>query len=486
VLTDTILPEGLTVPNLTRPDAAARTLATVCAATAILMLDVAVLNTALPRVARDLHAGFSGLQWVIDAYAVFLAATVLTAGSIADRVGRKRSFLAGVAVFIACSLACALAGSIGVLDVFRALQGIGGAIMFTTSLALLGEAFPGAKDRAAALGVYGASIGASFAIGPLAGGALTSAFSWRAVFLVNIPIGLGCIWGALGIRESKNPDARRPDWTGQAVLATGLFLLVLGLLRGNTDGWATPHIVAELAAAIFLLGAFLVIEARVKEPMLPLSLFKSCSFTGAQVAAFAISGSMFAIFLYVGLYLQDVLRLSPVQAGLVYLPGTVLMFIVSGATASLHGRVSTRSLVIAGLVLVSLGLLACLPAGSSSSWQAIEPGLLIASAGVGMFNPALSGLVLSEAPEGQSALAAGINDTFRQIGLALGIAALGAFISSRSGSGYVSGFHTALIVSSVVAAAGAAAAYLLLHARPSQDHQAVGVTFPEHDAVIRH
>jgi MFS family permease len=183
-------------------------------------------------------------------------------------------FLAGLVVFIGCSLACALAGSIGVLDVFRALQGIGGAIMFTTSLALLGEAFPGAKDRAAALGVYGASIGASFAIGPLAGGALTSAFSWRAVFLVNIPIGLLCIYGALGIRESRNPNSRRPDWTGQAVLATGLFLLVLGLLRGNTNGWATPHIIAELAASIVLLGAFLVIEVRSPDTTPPYDIEK--------------------------------------------------------------------------------------------------------------------------------------------------------------------------------------------------------------------
>jgi EmrB/QacA subfamily drug resistance transporter len=430
------------------------------------MLDVAVLNTSLPKVAADLHSGLSSLQWVIDAYAVALAATVLTAGSIADRIGRRVSFLIGIALFVASSLGCATADSMSMLNGFRALQGVGAAIMFPTSLALLSDAFPDAGARARALGVYGASIGASFAIGPLIGGALTSAFTWRAVFIVNVPIGILCILGALAIEESRDPRARRPDWPGQASLGTGVFLLVLGLLRGNADGWTSPHIVIELITAGVLLAGFIVIEPRVAQPMLPLSLFRSRSFTAVQIAAFSISASMFAVFLYVGLYLQDVVGLSPVQAGLVYLPGTTLMFMVSGVTAAMHGRVRARTLVLAGLFLVSLGLIASVVAGQTSSWLAIQPGLLLSCLGAGLFNPALSQLVLTEAPPGQTALATGVNDTARQIGIALGTAGLGAIIANSGNGGYVAGFHTALLVSGVVAVVGGIVVAILLPGRP--------------------
>src|SRR3954466_13676131 len=317
------------------------TLAVVCLATAMLMLDIAVVNTALGHIASDLHAGLGGLQWVIDAYTVALASVVLSAGSISDRLGRRRVFAIGMALFTAASLACALAGSIGMLDAARAVQGIGGAILFAGSLAILGDAFPDAKERTGALAIYGATIGASFAIGPLVGGALTSGLDWQWIFLVNIPLGIVCIWiTRVHVRESRDPRARRVDIPGQVALGSGLFLLVLALLRGNEEGWGSTPIVAALAAAAVLLVAFVVIEHRVEEPMLPLGLFRNRNFAGAQVAAAAISATFFAIFLYVTLYLQQVLGLTAIEAGLVYLPATIVMFVVSGATSAVGEKVS--------------------------------------------------------------------------------------------------------------------------------------------------
>ena len=294
------------------------TLAVVCLSTAMLMLDIAVVNTALAQIARDLHSGLSGVQWVVDAYTIALATVVLSAGSLADRLGRRRIFAWGMALFTATSMVCSLATSIGVLDGARALQGIGAAMMFASSLAILTDAFPRGHERAKAFAAYGATIGAAFAIGPLVGGALTSAVSWRAVFYVNLPLGLATIAAAfVWVRESHDPSPRKLDWRGQATLTTGVFLLVLALLRANTDGWSSPRILLELAGGAALLGLFLFIERRVDEPMLPLRYFRRRDFSAAQLAAFSISASFFAIFLYTTLYLQEVLGLSPIETGLV-------------------------------------------------------------------------------------------------------------------------------------------------------------------------
>src|SRR3954451_19479091 len=233
------------------------TLVVVCAATAMLMLDIAVVNTALSRIAEDLHADLGGLQWVVDAYTLALATTVLTAGSLADRFGRRRLFSAGLAIFTVTSGLCALATDIAFLNIVRAAQGIGAAVMFAVSLAILANAFPQAQERAKALAAYGATIGGSFAIGPLVGGALTSGLDWQWIFLINIPIGAAAIWiTRTYVHESRDPHAPRVDWLGQATLAAGLFLLVLGLLRGNEDGWGSTAIVAELAGAAVLLALF--------------------------------------------------------------------------------------------------------------------------------------------------------------------------------------------------------------------------------------
>jgi EmrB/QacA subfamily drug resistance transporter len=447
------------------------TLVVVCAATAMLMLDIAVVNTALSKIAGDLHTGLSGLQWVVDAYTLALASTVLTAGALADRFGRRRLFTYGLILFTGASLLCALAGDIAFLNAARAIQGVGGAILFAVSLALLANAFPDPKQRMGALAAYGATIGASFAIGPLVGGALTSGFGWRAIFLVNLPLGLACLAITRAqVAESKDPSARRVDLAGLLTFTGGLFLLILALLRGNEDGWGSTAIVAELCGAIALLAAFVAVELRVREPMLPLRLFRSGAFTGAQVGAFAISASLFAVYFYLTLYLQQVLGLSAIEAGLVYLPGTIIQFFASGATSTLGDRVSPRTLISGGLALVGIGLGLMTLGQADSSWTIALPGSLVAMFGTGLFNPAVSGVALASVPERQSGLAAGVNDTFRQAGIAVGVAALGALIPTGAALGggdpvaYVSGLHDALWVCVAVCAVGAVACWALLRA----------------------
>jgi EmrB/QacA subfamily drug resistance transporter len=455
------------------------TLAVVCAATAILMLDIAVVNTALSAIAADLDTGLHGLQWVVDAYTLALAAVVLTAGSLADRFGRRRAFAFGLVVFTLASGACAAAGSIELLNAARAVQGLGAAILFATSLALLADAFPSERERTGALAAYGATIGASFAIGPALGGVLTSALDWRWVFLVNLPIGIVALAVTLReVRESRDPRAPRVDVPGLVTLTAGLFALVFGLLRGNEDGWGSGIIIAALTGAAVLLGAFVAIQARSSHPMLPLHLLRSRTFTGAQLTAFAISGSFFAIYLYCAIYLQSVLGMSAIEAGLVFVPSTLVMVVVSGATAQLNRRVHPGLLISGGLLLVAAGMAMMTAAEVDSSWMALVPGITVALIGTGLFNPSVSAVALSSVPAEQSGLAAGINDTFRQAGIAIGVAALGALIPTgdllRGGSAtdYVDGMHTALLAGAALAAAGAIAGALLIGRRSTVDASA--------------
>lgn len=458
------------MPAATRARSAP-TIAVACLATAMLMLDISVVNTALSDMAAGLGTGLSGLQWVVDAYTLPLAATVLTFGALADRIGRRRAFVAGLALFTVASAACGLAGGTGQLIAARTVQGVGASILFATALALIAQACPSPAERVKALAVYGATIGGAFAIGPFVGGALTSAFGWRAIFLANVPIGLLALWIAVRrVEESRDPHARGVDWAGQATLIGGLFLLVLGLLRGKEDGWGSPAIVAMLAGAVALLAAFVVVEWRSREPMLPLRLLRQPAFAGPQIAVFALSGSFFAIFLYLTLYLQTVLGLSPIETGLVYLPGTVVMFLVAGATAQLGTRIAPGVLVTAGLVLVTAGMAAFLLLGTGSSWTAVLPAELLACVGMGIFNPAASALALAALPEHQSGLAVGANDTFRQTGVAVGIAGLGTLVPASAALGgdpaaYVAGLHDAALAGAALAAAGAIATWLLLVAR---------------------
>jgi EmrB/QacA subfamily drug resistance transporter len=408
------------------------TLIAVCVATFMLLLDVSVVNVALPSIRRDLHASFSDLQWLVDAYALSLAAFVLTSGSLADRLGRRRVFTAGLVVFTGASAVCALSTGPTMLNCARALQGAGGAAMFAVSLALLAQEFRG-RERAAATSVYGATIAAAIAAGPLVGGALTTAFGWQSIFVINIPIGIAAlVITSRHVAESRDPASRGVDWAGTVCFSAANALLVLALIRGNEDGWGSAAVLGALIVAALLLGAFVAIESRADQPMLPLRYFRNHAFTGTQIAAFAVSASMFALYLYITLYIQNILGHTALETGLIYLPSTIVSLAVAGGTAALMARVPARALLSAGLAITGLGMAMMSGRADGDTWTALLPGFVLAGIGVGLLNPVIANLALSTVPEEHSGVASGINDTFRQVGIATGVAGLGAVFLARA------------------------------------------------------
>jgi EmrB/QacA subfamily drug resistance transporter len=408
------------------------TLLAVSVGTFMLLLDITVVNTALPSIEKDLSASFTDVQWVIDAYTLSLAALVLTAGSLADRLGRRAVFAVGLGIFSAASLAAGLAPDATFLNISRAIQGIGGAAMFAVSLALVAQEFAPGRERATAMGIYGATIGVAVAVGPLVGGAITSGLGWRWVFFLNVPIGVAATVVTFAkLRESRNPNATRIDWLGLVTFSTALVMLVLGLLRGNDDGWGSPVIVGLFAGAAAMLTAFAVIEQRVAEPMLPLGLFRRRAFTGVQLAAAAVSASLFALFLYLTLYLQNYLGYSPLQAGLRYLPITLVPFLVAPLAVALMSRVHARVLMAGSLAAIGGGLLLMSGLTPSDGWTALLPGFILAGIGVGLLNPVIADVAVSVVEKERSGMAAGINDTFRQVAIAVGVAAWGAIFLGR-------------------------------------------------------
>jgi EmrB/QacA subfamily drug resistance transporter len=408
------------------------TLFAVSVATFMLLLDITVVNTALPAIQHDLDASFTDLQWVIDAYTLSLAALVLTAGVLADRLGRRRVFAAGLIIFTGASLLAGFAGDPTFLNITRAVQGIGGAIMFAVSLALIAQEFPAGRERGTAMGVYGATIGIAVATGPLVGGALTEWIGWESIFFLNVPIGAAAIAITYTkLRETRDPNASRIDWAGLVTFSTALFLLVLGLLRGNEEGWGSTLIVALLGGAGVLLAVFLAIETRVKQPMLPLQLFRKPAFTGVQLAAAGVSASMFALFLYLTFYLQGYLGHDPIEAGLRYLPLTVTNFFVAAAAGAFITKVPARVMLALGLSMTGAALLLMGGLTPTDEWTALLPGFILAGAGIGLINPVIADVAVSVVPKEQSGMAAGINDTFRQVGIAIGIAAWGAIFLGR-------------------------------------------------------
>ncbi|HEY5250870.1 MAG TPA: MFS transporter [Acidimicrobiales bacterium] len=443
------------------------TLIAVCGATFMLLVDVTIVQVALPTLQRDLHASFADLEWVISAYALSLAALILTQGTLADRFGRKRIFVAGLTIFTLASLVCGLANSATFLIVGRAVQGIGGAAMFATSLALIGQDFRG-PERGTAIAAWGATVGGAVAVGPLVGGALTSGLGWRWIFFVNIPIGIATL--AVSLTRMVNisdPGSKRLDVAGLITFSGALFLLVLGLTRGNDDGWSSSFILTLLSASAALLAAFVFAEFHQERPMFDLSLFRKPAFTGVSLATFAIGAGMFAMLTYLTLYLQDLLGLSPFQGGLRLLPLTVMCFVVPLATRTLAERVPPGASLGAGLLLSSLGLALMHGVAADSSWTTLLAGLLVAGLGIGIANPAIAKIALGVVSPERSGMASGISNTFRIGGLATGVAALGALFQGRLASSLSHTIgHPAQALAGAVSAEGTkgADAQMLAHA----------------------
>jgi EmrB/QacA subfamily drug resistance transporter len=431
------------------------TLLATCVAMFMLLLDITIVNVALPEIQRDLDASFSDLQWVVDAYALTLASLLLTAGSLGDRIGRRRVFTIGFGIFTVASLACGLATDPTMLNLFRAVQGIGAAGMLATTLALIAQEFHG-PERATAFGIWGATIGGAVAIGPLVGGALTDAFGWEWIFFVNVPIGIAAI--ALSLRklgESRAPDAEPVDWSGVGTFSASLFLLVFALVRGNAEGWSSFQITGSLAGAVLLMLAFLAIQLRSSHPMLELALFRKPAFVGVSLVSFALHAGMFAMFLYITIYVQSVLGFDALEAGVRFLPITLLSFFAAPIAGRLLNRIPARIFFGAGMGLVGLGLLLMHGVSVDSEWTALLAGFLVAGVGIGMTNPAIGSVAVGVVEPAKAGMASGINNTFRQVGIATGIAALGAVFQSDIASRLPNGSHGA---AEGVASAGPAAA----------------------------
>ncbi|HEY3006262.1 MAG TPA: MFS transporter [Kribbellaceae bacterium] len=411
------------------------TLVVTCLAIFMLLVDITIVNVALPAIAKDLDANFSDLQWVIDAYALTLAGLLLTAGTLADRFGRRMVFAVGLVLFTLSSVACALAPTALALILARGVQGVGGAVLFPVSLALLAQDFTG-RDRATAFGIWGATTGAAVAVGPLVGGALTDGLSWPWIFYLNVPVGAVAVWITLRyVRETKDPHPSGVDWGGTVTFTAALFCLVLALIRANDEGWGSTLIVSLFVATTVLLVAFVVIEARLGDgAMFDLRLSRNQAFNGTSIAAFALSASMFAMFLYLTLYMQTILGFGPFAAGLRFLPVTVLSFFCAAASGRLTEHVPMRYLMAGGLTAVGVALLLMRGLGAASEWTALLPGMLLAGVGIGLINPALASASIGVVPPQRSGMGSGINSTFRQVGIATGIAALGAIFQSVIGT----------------------------------------------------
>ncbi|MFG3689417.1 MFS transporter [Micromonospora sp. NPDC047740] len=406
-------------------------LTAVCLGTFMLLLDLTIVNVALPDIQASLGASFSDVQWVVDAYALTLAALLLTAGSLADLFGRRRLYVIGLVVFTAASALCGVAQSPLMLELSRGLQGIGGAIMFSVSLALLANAFRGA-ERGTAFGIWGALAGVAVAVGPIVGGALVSGLSWRWIFFVNVPIGaIALVLTLRKVVESRDEQGARPDWPGFVIFSAALACLVYALIEAGRSSFTATPVIACFAAAAVLLVAFLLIEARTADPMFDLRLFRVPTFVGGDIAAFGLSFSIFSMLLYLVLYLQNVLGYTALQTGLRLLILSIGVLVASGVAGRLSAKMPVRALVGPGLVLVGIGLLLMRGLTATSSWTHLIPGLIATGIGIGFVNPPLASTAVGVVAPRRSGMASGINLTFRQVGIATGVALLGTLLANR-------------------------------------------------------
>ncbi len=411
------------------------TLLAVSLGTFMLLLDITIVVVALPDLRSSLHANFSDVQWTIDAYSLSLAALLLPAGSLADLYGRRRLFAIGLAIFTVGSLLCGLSTSPLMLILCRVGQGVGGAIVFATSLALLAQTFHG-RERGMAFGVWGAVAGMSTALGPVLGGVLTSTLDWRWIFFVNLPIGVFAIFITLTrVGEFKPEHARRIDVPGVIVFTLGLLSLVYGLIRAGEDGWSNNGVIGALILAAVLLVTFPLIELKTADPMFDLSLFRVKTFDGASIAALGMNGSLFAMFLYIVIYLQEALGYSALECGLRMLLITGATLLTAIPAGRLSARVPVRFLIGPGLLIVGVGLFLMRGLDASSSWTHLIPGFVIAGLGSGLVNPPLASTAIGVVEPRFAGMASGINTTFRQVALATSIAVLGTIFATRLRSG---------------------------------------------------
>jgi EmrB/QacA subfamily drug resistance transporter len=417
-------------------------LAICCMSLLVVGMDVTIVNVALPSIQHDLHATVSGLQWILDAYTLVVASLLMLAGSISDRVGRRRVFQIGLVVFTAGSVLCSLAHTIGQLIAFRALQGLGASMLNPVALSIIANAFREPKERARAVGVWGAVAGVSLAIGPLLGGALTQSIGWRSIFWINLPIGLtAAVLAALYVPESKAPKARAFDPGGQFLVFAGLASLTSAVIEGPRAGWESPMIIGLFVSAAAALACFLIYESRVRQPLLDLRFFESVPFASATVLA-VCAFACFAGFLFLtALYLQQVRGMSAFHAGLYTLPLAITMMICAPLSGRMLGSLGSRPSLLAAGAGFLLSTLILTGLSEKTPGVVLMVAYALFGVGLGMINPAITNSAVAGMPLAQAGVAAAIASTGRQVGAALGVAIAGTIINVRFAGDFTAATH---------------------------------------------
>jgi EmrB/QacA subfamily drug resistance transporter len=453
-------------------------LVVVCLAQFMVILDVAIVNVALPSIGTGLDFSATGLQWVVNAYTLTFAGFLMLGGRAADLLGRRRMFLAGVALFTVSSLACALAVSPGLLLAARALQGIGGAIVSPTTMSIIVSSFDEGRERNSALSVWTAVSALGAASGSLLGGLLTSGFDWPAIFLINVPIGALVIAG--GVRViAVDPRVERLrghfDVSGAILVTAGLVALTYAIVRTESLGWGAAGVLAPLAGAVVLLGLFALVEGRLaRAPLVPLAVFRMKQLRTSNLVVLLLYSAQFAMFFFVTLYLQQVLGLSALEAGLVFVPVTLSVAAGSTLAPRVVARFGLRRALTAGMLFATAGLALLATVSADSSWAQVLPGGMLAGFGLGSsLVPATIAAVEGVAPA-QAGLASGLLNTSRLLGGALGLAVLGTLAASHTAhaggdplAALTEGFQLAFVLGALLCLAGAIVAAALMRPAPS-------------------
>jgi EmrB/QacA subfamily drug resistance transporter len=452
------------------------TLAAVSFGLFMIMLDNTVVNVALPTMEKDLHVTLASLEWVVIAYALTFAALLITGGKLADFYGRRRIFVVGLAVFTLSSLACGLAPSAGFLIGARAVQGVGAALMNPATLSIIVATFP-PRQRGQAIGIWAGVSALALAIGPLGGGLIVEYLNWNWIFFVNVPVGiLAIVVSQFAIRESRDTSHEQSiDVPGLLSSAGFLFSLSYALVEGNSHGWASAEILGLFAAAAALLVAFIVVEKRQRLAMLDLSLFKIGAFTGANVVAMLVSLSMFGVFFFVSLYIQNILGYSATQAGAAFLPMVLLIILIAPLSGRLSDRIGSRWLMGGGMTLVGLSLLFYERVTVHSDFWTLLPSMILGGVGMAMTMSPMTSAAMGAVPVDKAGVGSGVLNSFRQVGGSLGIAIMGAIVASYlhhpprsplAAQDYVNGLHAGFAVGAGITFAAAIVAVVTVRTRP--------------------
>ncbi len=443
------------------------TLAAVAFGLFMIMLDNTVVNVALPSIQEDLGADLSELQWIVTGYALSFAALMLIGGKLADAYGRRLIFVVGIVVFTGASLWCGLADSGNMLITARVVQGAGAALMNPATLSIIAATFP-PKQRGTAIGIWAGISALALAIGPLVGGLLTEHLSWHWIFFVNVPVGVIAIAASLLlITETKDETHESLDLPGLATSALGLFALTYGLIEANTYGWTSARIVGSFAVAVISLVAFLQIERRRRAPMLDLTLFRSGTYAGANIAMLLIALAMFGVFFFVSLYMQNVLGYSAVQAGAAFLPLTLIIILVAPIAGKASDKFGSRWLMTIGMVLLSVQLLYLSQLGPDADFWNLLPGFVIGGLGMSMSMTPTAAAATRAVPVNKSGVGSAVLNAARQVGGSVGIALMGAIVAAQAKGkppldGFMAGFESALVVAAVIAFVGSIVAFALV------------------------